>query len=125
MRNPRNGPIEVFLATVIGAVGALVFALMGLIQWQVQDDPVAFKFPVIVAVLGLLAVGGLVAGPRPARLIAAFVFGLVALIHLLAVLNQVPVWIRVLSGLLSAAHIFAVVMLNTKPARIHFLGGQR
>ncbi|MFE9749124.1 hypothetical protein ACFYOT_29800 [Saccharothrix saharensis] len=125
MLNPRNAPTEAFLATLVGAAGGLAFVLMGLVQWQVEDDPTWIRFPVIVAVLELLAVGGLVAGLRPARLTAAFVFGLVALIHLLAVLNQGPVWIRVLSGVLSAAHVFAVVMLNTKPARIHFLGGQR
>jgi hypothetical protein len=125
MPNPRNAPTEVSLAILIGAAGGLAFVLMGLVQWQVEDDATWIKFPVIVAVLELLAVGGLVAGPRAARLTAAFVFGLVALIHLLAVLNQGPVWIRVLSGLLSAAHVFAVVMLNTKPARIHFIGGPR
>jgi hypothetical protein len=125
MLNPRNAATEVFLATLVGAAGGLVFVLMGLIQWQVEDDSTWIRFPVIVAVLELLAVGGLVAGLRPARLTAAFLFGLVALVHLLAVLNQGPVWIRVLSGVLSAAHVFAVVMLNTKPARIHFLGGQR
>ncbi|ROP40949.1 hypothetical protein [Saccharothrix texasensis] len=125
MLNPRNAPTEVFLAILIGAAGGLAFVLMGLVQWQVEDDPSWVRFPVIVAVLELLAVAGLVARPRPARLTAAFVFGLVALIHLLAVLNQGPVWLRVLSGLLSAVHVFAVVMLNTKPARIHFLGGRR
>ncbi|MFI9009765.1 hypothetical protein ACIGNX_21285 [Actinosynnema sp. NPDC053489] len=125
MLTPRNAPTEAFLATLIGAVGGLVFVLMGLVQWQVEDDPTWVRFPVIVAVLELLAVGGLVAGWRPARLTAAFVFGLVALIHLLAVLNQGPVWLRVLSGLLSAAHVFAVVLLNTKPARLYFFGGQR
>jgi hypothetical protein len=125
MLNQRNVPTEVFIATVIGAAGALAFALMGLVQWQVEGDSVLIKFPVIVAALGLLAVGGLVTRLRPARLTAACVFGLVALVHLLAVLNDVPVWIRVASGVLSAAHVFAVVLLNTRPARLHFLGGQR
>ncbi|MCC8245151.1 hypothetical protein [Saccharothrix luteola] len=125
MPNARNAPPEVRLATLIGAAGGLAFVLMGLIQWQVENDPSWIRFPVIVAVLELLAVGGLVAGLRPARLTAALVFGLVALVHLLAVLNQGPAWIRVVSGLLSAVHVFGVVMLNTKPARIHFLGGQR
>ncbi|MFE2754074.1 hypothetical protein ACFXGA_18960 [Actinosynnema sp. NPDC059335] len=125
MRNPRNGPTEVFLAILLGAAGAVLFVLMGLIQWQVEGDSTWMRFPVIVAVLELLAVGGLATGLRPARLTAAIVFGLVALVHLLAVLNDGPVWLRVVSGLLSAVHVFAVVMLNTRPARLHFLGGQR
>ena len=125
MPSPRKAPVEAFLAILIGAVGALAFVLMGLVQWQVENDSAWIRFPVVVAVLELLAVGGLVANLRPARITAALVFALVALVHLLAVLNQGPVWIRVLSGLLSATHVFAVVMLNTRPARLHFLGGQR
>ncbi|MDQ2588144.1 hypothetical protein [Saccharothrix yanglingensis] len=125
MLHPRNAPVEVFLATAIGGAGAALFVLMGVVQWQVEADATWVRFPVVVAVLGLLASVGLAAGWRPARLTAAFVFGLVALIHLLAVLNQGPVWVRVLSGLLSAAHVFAVVLLNTRPALIHFTGGRR
>jgi hypothetical protein len=125
MFGPRNAPVEAFVATLIGAAGALAFVLMGLVQWQVDGDPGWIRFPVIVAVLELLVVGGLVAGLRPARLTAALVFSVVALIHLLAVLNEGPVWVRVLSGVLSAVHVYAVVMLNTRPARLHFLGGQR
>jgi hypothetical protein len=122
---PRNAPPEVALTILIGVVGGLAFILMGAIQWQLDGDASWIKLPVIVAVLELLVVGGLVAGPRAARLTAAIVFGLVALIHLLAVLNQGALWIRVLSGLLSAAHVFAIVLLNTRPARIHFIGGKR
>ncbi|WP_447003607.1 hypothetical protein ACRAKI_28660 [Saccharothrix isguenensis] len=122
---PRNAPQEVSLAVLIGAVGGLAFVLMGLIQWQGDGDSGWIRFPVIIAVLGLLAVGGLMAGPRPARLTAMAVFALVALVHLLTVLNQGELWVRALSGLLSAAHVFAVVLLNTRPARDHFLGGKR
>ncbi|MGM1058142.1 hypothetical protein [Saccharothrix sp. Mg75] len=124
MAGPRNAPTEVLLATAIGAAGAVLFVLMGVVRWQVESDPYWVRFPVILAVLSLLAVAGLLAGWRPARLTAAFVFGLVALVHLLAVLNQGPVWIRVLSGLLSAVHVFAVVLLNTRPALVHFRGGR-
>jgi hypothetical protein len=121
----RDAPVEARLATLIGAAGALVFVLMGLIQAQVEGDSALLRFPVVVAVLELLVVGGLAAGLRPARLTAAVLFGLVALVHLLVVLNDGPVWLRLLSGLLSAAHVFAVVLLNTRPARFHYLGGQR
>ncbi|WP_433263611.1 hypothetical protein ACQPZF_32695 [Actinosynnema sp. CS-041913] len=120
----REAPAEVRLAALIGAAGGLLFVLEGLIRWQLDGDGAVVKFPLIVLVLELLAVGGLLARFRPARLTAAFVYGLVGLIHLLAVLNQGPVWVRLLSGVLSAAHIFAVVLLNTRPARLHF-GGPR
>ncbi|MFD7653516.1 hypothetical protein ACFV4N_06010 [Actinosynnema sp. NPDC059797] len=121
----RGAPVEAKVATLIGTAGALAFVLMGLVQAQVESDPTWLRFPVVVAVLELLAVAGLVAGLRPARLTAACLFALVGLIHLLAVLNDGPVWLRVLSGVLSAVHVFAVVLLNTRPARLHYLGGQR
>ncbi|MBB5955789.1 hypothetical protein FHS29_002370 [Saccharothrix tamanrassetensis] len=120
----RDAPTEVRLATLIGAAGGLLFVLEGLIRWQSDGDSAWIRFPVIILVLELLAVGGLLARFRPARLTAAFIYGLVGLIHLLAVLNQGPVWVRLLSGVLSAGHIFAVVLLNTRPARLHF-GGAR
>ena len=121
----RNAPVEARVAILIGTAGALAFVLMGLVQAQVEADSSWLRFPVVVAVLELLAVAGLAAGARPARLTAACLFGLVGLIHLLAVLNNGPVWLRVLSGVLSAAHVFAVVLLNTRPARLHYSGGQR
>ncbi|MFD1147468.1 hypothetical protein [Saccharothrix hoggarensis] len=125
MPNARNAPPEATLATLLGAGGGLAFVLMGLIQWQVEGDSGWMRFPVTVAVVELVVVGGLYAGLRPARLAAAIVYALVALIHLLAVLNDGPVWLRVLSAVLSAVHVFGVVLLNTRPVRIHFLGGQR
>ncbi|WP_309116348.1 hypothetical protein [Saccharothrix sp.] len=116
----RNGPIEVFLAMVVGAAGGALFVLEGLIRWQASGDAAWIKFPLIVLVLELIAVAGLIARFRPARLTAAFIYGLVGLVHLLATLNEGPLWVRVLSGVLSAGHIFGVVLLNMKPAREHF-----
>jgi hypothetical protein len=40
------------------------------------------------------------------------------------VLADGPGWARVASGVLSAVHIYGVVLLNTGPARAH-LGGPR
>ena len=120
----RGGPVEVFLATLVGAVGGALFVLEGVIRWQADGDSAWIKFPLIVLVLELIAVAGLIARFRPARLTAAFIYGLVGLVHLLAVLNEGPLWVRLLSGLLSAAHIFGVVVLNMKPAREYF-GGAR
>jgi hypothetical protein len=118
----RMGPQEVRLAVLVGAVGALAFVLEGLLRWQFEGDSAFIKFPVIVAVLELVAVGGLIARFRAARLTTAFFFGLVGLIHLLALLNMGPLWVRVVSGVLSAAHVFGIVLLNTRPARLHFRG---
>ncbi|MEU5692597.1 hypothetical protein [Actinosynnema sp. NPDC020468] len=124
MFHPRNVPVEVFAAIVVGAASALAFVLEGLVRWQADGDPGWIRFPVIVAVLELLAVAALLTRARAARLGATVVFVLVGLIHLLATLNDGPVWVRVLSGVLSAAHVFGLVLLNTRPSLEHF-GGSR
>ncbi|GAA1341680.1 hypothetical protein [Saccharothrix algeriensis] len=116
----RDAPTEVRLATLVGAAGGLLFLLEGALRWQGDGDAAWVRFPLVVLVLELLVVGGLLARLRPARLTAAVVYGLVGLVHLLAVLNQGPVWVRVLSGVLSAGHVFGLVLLNTRPARLHF-----
>ncbi|GAA3864100.1 hypothetical protein GCM10022243_33140 [Saccharothrix violaceirubra] len=123
MRRP-DVPIEVFGALAIGAGAALVFVLEGLVLWQVESDPGWLRFPIIVAALELLAVGALLTRVRFARTFASAVFGLIGLVHLLATLNEGPVWLRVLSGLLSAVHVLALVLLNTRSALLHF-GGRR
>ncbi|CCH34084.1 hypothetical protein ABZ816_09700 [Actinosynnema sp. NPDC047251] len=120
----RDTPIEVRLAVLVGAVGGLLFVVEGLIRWQGDGDPGWIRFPIILLVLELLVAGGLLAGLRLLRPAGAVVYMLVGLIHLLAVLGEGPVWVLVLSGLLSALHIFGAVLLNTRPARLHF-GGER
>jgi hypothetical protein len=115
-------PPEVLVPIFVAVGGALVFVLVGLLRWQLDGDAGLVKFPIIVAVLELLVAGGLLAAVRPARLIGVVVFSLLALLHLLTVLNDGPIWIRVIFGVLSAAHVYGVVLLNTGPARTH-LGG--
>ncbi|MEU4803241.1 hypothetical protein [Actinosynnema sp. NPDC023587] len=120
----RGSPVEVRLAVLIGAVGGLLFVVEGLVRWQGDGDPAWIKFPIIVLVLELLVAGGLLAGLRLVRPAGAVLYALIGLIHLLAVLGDGPVWVRVLSGVLSALHVFGVVLLNTRPSRLHF-GGER
>ncbi len=120
----RDAPIEARLGTLVGVVGGLLFVLEGVFRWQGDGDTAWLKFPIIILVLELVVVGGLLADIRFARPTAAVVYSLVGLVHLLAVLNDGPVWVRVLSGVLCAGHVFGVVLLNTRPARLHF-GGVR
>ena len=112
-------PPEVLIASVVAGAGALLFLLVGVIRWQVDGDAGWVRFPLIVAVLELVIAGGLMVGFRPARITAIIVFLLLGLLHLLATLNTGPVWVRVVSGVLSAAHVYGVVLLNTAPALVH------
>jgi hypothetical protein len=119
----RSVPPEVFIASVVAAGGALLFLLVGVIRWQLDGDAGWVRFPVIVAALELVVAAGLVVGFRPARITAIIVFLLLSLLHLLATLNTGPVWVRVVSGLLSAAHVYGVVLLNTAPALVYLKRG--
>jgi hypothetical protein len=119
----KTVPPEVLIASVVAAGGALLFLLVGVIRWQVDGDAGWVRFPVIVAVLELVVAAGLMVGFRPARITAIILFLLLSLLHLLATLNTGPVWVRVVSGVLSAAHVYGVVLLNTAPALIYLKRG--
>ncbi|WNV89658.1 hypothetical protein [Umezawaea sp. Da 62-37] len=126
MRNPTGRssvPPEVLIASLVAGGGALLFLLVGVIRWQVDGDAGWVRFPVIVAVLELVIAAGLFVGFRPARITAIIVFLLLALLHLLSALNTGPVWARVIAGVLSAAHVYGVVLLNTAPALVHLKRG--
>ncbi len=123
----RSGvPPEVLVASVVAVGGALLFLLVGVIRWQLDGDAEWLRFPVIVAVLEIVLAAGLMVGFRPARLTSIIVFLLLALLHLLATLSNGPVWARVVTGVLSAAHVYGLVLLNTAPALTYLKrGGSR
>ncbi|MCS7478289.1 hypothetical protein ACFFQW_10490 [Umezawaea endophytica] len=116
-------PPEVLIASLVAGGGALLFLLVGVVKWQVDGDAGWVRFPLIVAVLELVVAGGLVIGFRPARITAIILFLLLGLLHLLATLNEGPLWARAITGVLSAAHIYGVVLLNTAPALTYLKRG--
>jgi hypothetical protein len=109
-------PLEIRAAMGVYLVGAALFLGAGALR-----DASSLVFPIVVAVLAVLAFAGLLvrwqwAGP------AAFIVGMVvALAHMLIVLGSVHWAFRVLSGVLAAAHVYACVLVMTKPAR-EYLG---
>ena len=117
-------PVEVRVASAVAFGGALVFVVIGLVLWRATGDPDVLKLPSFVAILELPVAASLLIRLRFLHYPAMIVFILVALLHLVIVLADGPVWARVASGVLSAVHIYGVVLLNTGPAREH-LGGPR
>ena len=115
-------PVEVRVASAVALGGALVFFVVGLILWRATSDADVLKLPSFVALVELLVAAAL--RLRFAHYPAMVLFVLVALLHLVIMLADGPVWTRVASGVLSAVHIYGVVLLNTGPAREH-LGGPR
>ncbi|PRY42419.1 hypothetical protein [Umezawaea tangerina] len=112
-------PPEVLIAAVVAAGGALLFLLVGVLRWQLDGDSGWLRFPLVVAALELVVAAGLITGFRPSRITAVILFLLLALLHLLTTLNTGPVWARVIAGVLSAAHVYGVVLLNTNPALVY------
>ena len=117
-------PVEVRVASAVAFGGALVFFAVGLVLWRSTGDADVLKLPSFVALFELLVAASLLLRLRFMHYPAMVVFVLVALLHLVIVLADGPVWTRVASGVLSAVHIYGVVLLNTGPAREH-LGGPR
>ena len=117
-------PVEVRVASAVALGGALVFFVVGLILWRATSDADVLKLPSFVALVELLVAAALLLRLRFAHYPAMVLFVLVALLHLVIMLADGPVWTRVASGVLSAVHIYGVVLLNTGPAREH-LGGPR
>lgn len=119
---PKSAEVLVSSACAFG--GALVFFVVGLVLWRTSGDADVLKLPSFVALVELPIAACLLLGLRFAHYPAMAVFVLVALLHLVITLADGPVWARVASGVLAAAHIYGVVLLNTGPAREH-LGGPR
>ena len=120
-----RAPVEVLVAAVVAFGGALVFVARR--RWsggRSSGDAYVLKLPVVVGAVRAAGRRGLVFRLRSGARARDGAVLLVALLHLLIVLADGPWWARVASGVLSAVHIYGVVLLNTGPAR-DYLGGPR
>jgi hypothetical protein len=105
-------------AGLIGGSG-LVWLVESLFRLSGQPANILFV-PIVALVLDAAAAWVVLSGNRvlrPAPLVLA-VLG--ALLHMVILLGDGPLWTRIVSGLLAAAQIYALVLLNTKPVREHF-----
>jgi hypothetical protein len=76
--------------------------------------------PIVQAVLDLACAAVIVAGSKALRPGVLVIAVLGTLVHMVIVLGGGPIWTRVVSAVLAVAQVYAVVLLNTKPIRIHF-----
>lgn len=111
-------PLEVRLAAGIIAGAAAVF--LGL-AWLAEDIG-TLRFPVGSAMVAVIVVGLLFTSSRTARVAAIGAVTLLALAHTLIALGGLPWWARTISGVLAAAHVYVVILLLTRPARVYFGG---
>jgi hypothetical protein len=106
-------------ALLIGGCG-LVFLIADAIRLLPTTGVSGLAAPIVVALLELGAAAAVIAGLRPARPVIIIVLILATLLHLLFVMDGGVGWAQVVSAILAAAHVYALVLLNTKPVREHF-----
>jgi len=117
-----RAPLEIRLIAVVFGVGGLLFVSGALVWAAVIQDFAVVTVPVADALVGLAAAACLVTGLWLVRWPAMVWATLVAVVQAVLALGAAPVWLRALCGLLAVAHVYALVLLNTAPARAH-LGG--
>jgi hypothetical protein len=108
-------------AGMLGGAG-LVFVVESVIRLATEAGVGAslLYVPIAQAVLDLLAAAVIVVGSRSLRPGVLVIAVLGTLVHMVIVLGGGPVWTRLVSAVLAIAQVYAVVLLNTKPIRIHF-----
>jgi hypothetical protein len=119
---PLGRPLEVRVAMIINGGAATVFFAVALIRQLVEGGGGLLAVPIYLVILAAGTIVLLVTRPRNTRLLAGITALLPVLLHLLVVLGGQAWWVRVLSGVLAATYVYSVVLINTKPARIHLDG---
>jgi len=106
---------------MLGGAG-LVFVVESVLRLATEAGVGAslLYVPIAQAVLDLLAAAVIVVGSRALRPGVLVIAVLGTLVHMVIVLGGGPMWTRVVSAVLAIAQVYAVVLLNTKPIRVHF-----
>ncbi|APU14057.1 MULTISPECIES: hypothetical protein [Actinoalloteichus] len=113
-------PVEVRVAALALAGGALAFLLVGIVRWLTEGGFDVVGLPLVIFLAVGSAGAGLFTGRPGLRMFAMVIAVLVALLYLQFVLNDGFWWVRVLGGIAAAGTVYAVVLLNTGPARSFF-----
>lgn len=121
-----KAPPEIRLAAWLLPTGGLLFVLVDVL-WAFLGDSAGdvLLTPLLQLAVAVGVAGGLLRGSRLARLLGMLFVLTVALLHLSIVLQPLPVWIRIASGLIAASQIYVAVLLNTRPALLHTGGVRR
>jgi hypothetical protein len=105
-------------AGLLGGTG-LVFLVERLIQLPGQGG--AILTPAIAQfVLDAGCVWVVLAGNRPLRPVVLVITVLGALLQMVILLGGGPLWSFLVAALLAIAQVYTLVLLNTKPIRVHF-----
>ena len=112
-------PLEIRLASLVLAGGGLLFLLTFLVLGIQAGDIGSITLPAPVAVISLGLGAALLGGVRAVRIPALLWTVLVALLYASFALLAFEIWLAALCGVLAAAHVYALVLQITLPARRH------
>ena len=107
-----TAPVEVKIPAAVIALGAVAFLAVDLVM---SSD--SLRLSVGASILAVAVCVGLLARLRFVRFVTMIVVFVLAVLHLLIALGDAPVWVRLVSGVLTAAYIYSAVLVNTEPAR--------
>ena len=110
---------EVRISSLLVGGAGLVFLVESLFLLPRQGVGILY-LPLAVFVLNSLTTWIVLTGNRVLRAPALVVVVLGVLVHMVILLGGGPLWSRIVSGVLAAVSVYALVVLNTKPIRIHF-----
>ena len=122
VRAPARRPLEVLLAMLVNGGAALVFVGLAIVRQVTEGGGGLLQVPIYLVILAAVAIALLIWRPRHVRLLFGIAALLPVLLHLLVAMGNQVWWLRTLSGVLAAAYLYSMVLVNTKPARIHLDG---
>jgi hypothetical protein len=116
-----GSPVEIRAAAGLLVGGGLLFVITDLLWLAVDGGDTAqlLVVPLLQLAIGVGVAGGLIRGSRIARYVGLVFTLTFALLHMLFALQDGPILIRVLTGVIAASQIYAAVLLNTRPALDH------
>ena len=109
-----------FLAALLAGTG-LLFVIERLALLAVSGNgPDILPLPIAQLVLDAGCAAVVLAGNRPLRPVVLVITMLGAVLQMVIVLGGGPLWSIVITALLAIAQVYTLVLLNTKPIRVHF-----
>lgn len=110
-------PREIALSLLMVGGGAVIFLTVAALRVAVEGGSDLLRLPTLIVTGAVAVCAGLVFRLRFARVASIVVTTLAATIYLLVAISDGPWWVRVIAGLLAAAHVYVLVIVNTGPAR--------
>ena len=110
-------PTEIRLSLVVAGGGAVAFFCLALLRVLTEGGADLLRLPAVIVVLAAATCLGLWLRPRFARVAAIVVLVLVAALYVTVAVGSGPWWARAGSAVLAAGYVYAMVLVNTDPAR--------